>query len=199
MYASTLLRAAILGAAAIAAAISSPAAAQEPKGTDRYEQGLAYFERAVDEYVALHRRLERPLMPEGLFSDPEESYASSLALAEALRDARPLAREGCVFRSDAAEMIRARIAFTLRRQGLRPADLLSDLGEELLPGAPAPEVNRQFSWGVGNGMWPSLLAVLPRLPQELEYRFVGADLVLIDLHANMVVDILRGAVPADHV
>jgi hypothetical protein len=38
-----------------------------------------------------------------------------------------------------------------------------------------------------------MLAALPGLPEELEYRFVGADLVLIDVPADLVVDILENA------
>ena len=45
-------------------------------------------------------------------------------------------------------------------------------------------------------MWPSLLAVLPPLPEGLEYRFADRDLVLIDIHASIVVDILVNALPA---
>jgi hypothetical protein len=44
-------------------------------------------------------------------------------------------------------------------------------------------------------MWPALLQVLPPLPRELEYRFVDRDLVLIDIHADLVVDILKEALP----
>jgi hypothetical protein len=39
---------------------------------------------------------------------------------------------------------------------------------------------------------PSLLENLPPLPPEIEYRITGADLVLLDAKANMVVDIIRG-------
>ena len=45
-------------------------------------------------------------------------------------------------------------------------------------------------------MWPALRAVLPALPDELRYRFVDRDLVLLDVHADLVVDILRDALPA---
>jgi hypothetical protein len=34
---------------------------------------------------------------------------------------------------------------------------------------------------------------LPGLPVELEYRLHGTDLVLLDVEANLVVDILRDA------
>ena len=38
-------------------------------------------------------------------------------------------------------------------------------------------------------------SVLPRLPEELEYRSAGVALILLDTHANMVVDVLDGALP----
>jgi len=47
-------------------------------------------------------------------------------------------------------------------------------------------------------VWPALLAALPALPEELEYRFVGWDLVLVDTHADLVVDILKDALPGLH-
>ena len=36
---------------------------------------------------------------------------------------------------------------------------------------------------------------LPELPPELEYHFVGRHLVLMDVGANMVVDVVRDALP----
>jgi hypothetical protein len=39
-------------------------------------------------------------------------------------------------------------------------------------------------------MPPSLLLNLPELPKELEYRFVGRELVLRDSAANLIVDVL---------
>jgi hypothetical protein len=38
-----------------------------------------------------------------------------------------------------------------------------------------------------------MIEALPPLPDELQYRIVGRDLVLVDVHANLVVDILREA------
>jgi hypothetical protein len=37
------------------------------------------------------------------------------------------------------------------------------------------------------------LAALPKLPKELEYRFLGRDLVLWDLHAGLIVDFIPRA------
>jgi hypothetical protein len=40
---------------------------------------------------------------------------------------------------------------------------------------------------------PKLLLQLPELPEELEYRFQGRDLILRDSKANLVADVLPGA------
>ncbi len=40
---------------------------------------------------------------------------------------------------------------------------------------------------------PLLIAALPPLPPELEYRFIGQSLVLWDVHANLIVDFMPGA------
>jgi hypothetical protein len=44
-------------------------------------------------------------------------------------------------------------------------------------------------------MPPSLLAVLPPLPPELSYRFVGRDLVLLDRNTSLIIDIVADALP----
>ena len=50
----------------------------------------------------------------------------------------------------------------------------------------------------GVAQFPGLLALLrklPDLPPELEYRIVGRSLLLRDVKANLIVDILRDVVP----
>ena len=42
----------------------------------------------------------------------------------------------------------------------------------------------------------NVLCQLPSLPTELEYRFVNRDIVLWDVHADLVVDIIPNALPA---
>ena len=41
---------------------------------------------------------------------------------------------------------------------------------------------------------PNLLANLPQLPEDLEYRIVGNALMLRDVHANLVIDFIPRAV-----
>jgi hypothetical protein len=43
-------------------------------------------------------------------------------------------------------------------------------------------------------MSPRLLANLPTLPDQLEYRFVRNDLILMDVHAHIILDFIEDAI-----
>jgi hypothetical protein len=160
------------------------------------DRAIAGFAAAVDHYVNLHRRLERSLPPEGMFDDPEDMFAAREALRFALVDARPTAREGNIFTPGIAEVIRHRLEAAIQEHNYSPREVLAAINEERLPGMPEPEVNGEYPWMIGSTVWPTLLAALPPLPRELEYRFSDRNLVLLDVHANLVVDILPNALPA---
>jgi hypothetical protein len=44
-------------------------------------------------------------------------------------------------------------------------------------------------------MPPAVLAALPKLPEEIRYGFVGRALVLLDEHADIIVDFVPDAFP----
>ena len=44
-------------------------------------------------------------------------------------------------------------------------------------------------------MAPDILAALPKLPEDLEYRFVSKHMLLLDVHANLIVDYVLNAIP----
>ena len=41
----------------------------------------------------------------------------------------------------------------------------------------------------------SVLLVLPSVPEALDYRFVGRDLILRDVEANLILDYILDATP----
>lgn len=168
---------------------ASHSAAQEVGDT------LGDFDRRVAAYVALHRQVERFVPPQKDFTDPSEAYAAMTALAQALRAVRPHATEGDVFSPAIATAFRSRIRQALRENHQDPSVLIDEMLANTEAGARPPAVNERFSWAIGNMMPPFLLWALPELPEELQYRFVGPILVLIDIHANLVVDVLRDALP----
>jgi hypothetical protein len=131
-----------------------------------------------------------------IFEDSEEMFEAMYALQSGIRDGRPGVQRGNMFTPDVAVIVRARLEQTIVDCGHRVEDILAFINEERLPGAPRPRVNEPFPWALGSSMWPTLLPALPPLPGELQYRFADRDLVLIDMHADLVVDILPNALPA---
>jgi hypothetical protein len=130
------------------------------------------------------------LLPEEMCADPEETQRRVGRLAEALRSERAALRAGDIFTPAIASAFRRRLADAIRQSALR--------GEALEPQQAPPyrlEVNDAFPWIAEEGMPPAIMATLTPLPSELEYRFVYRDLFLVDVGANMVVDILENALP----
>jgi hypothetical protein len=171
----------------VIAAASSPGAQQR--------DGVQAFAQRAETYTELHRQLEKTVAPEELFVDPATMLAASDRLRAMLRAARAGAQEGDVFAPVAGELSR-RIRQSIREHGIEARDLMVEMVQDTEGTPPPVRVNEPFSWLHGNVMPVYVLEALPPLPRELEYRFVGADLVLIDVHANMIVDILRNVLPA---
>ena len=151
------------------------------------------FRGAVDAYVQLHRRLEQDVPALTSQAGAYEIIASSDALAKAIQAARVGAREGDVFTPGEADSFRAVIATALQTSGFAVADIVAAGAEEAPAEAPLLAVNDRFRWAHGAAIWPCMLLGLPELPEELQFRVVGRDLVLVDVHANLVVDVLRKA------
>ena len=156
------------------------------------DAGRAAFEARVAAYAAMHRDLRRAIGLNPPSHRPDAWLASRARLRDAIRRARSDAGEGDVF-APVAATLRRTLWLTLRDFGIDPGDLIAETLADTEPGAQPPVVNEPFSWAIGNVMPSALIAVLPELPEELQYRLVGADLVLIDVEADLVVDILRRA------
>lgn len=155
------------------------------------------FTDRLQEYLSVRQEVARDLLSERLFDDPGEMLFVRDALRRSIRDARPYARAGDLFTPRAASAFRHIIAATAAAERLDPKDFARELRAERLPGAKPPAVNRSYDWRLGAWMWPALLQALPPLPPDLQYRLVDDDLVLIDLRANLVVDILEDALAVD--
>lgn len=152
---------------------------------------LATFEHSVEDYMALQRRLARRTPPLQVTADPARILIAVDSLGRAIRLERSDARRGDVFTAPVAKLFRQRITCALG--AFDTAALMREMEEDGEGDVPQLEVNAPFPWNSGNAMWPSMLVALPQLPEGLEYRFVGADLVLVDVRADLAVDILRGA------
>jgi hypothetical protein len=160
---------------------------------------IATFTTATRDYALMHRRIERQLGPLEVTAAPATILKGIQRMAAAVRVARPDARQGDIFTHAVAPLLRARIAVALDEHDLTAADVRAaavDEGNEL--SAVPLRVHGTFPWVLGSAMFPCVLAALPPLPPELQYRIVGDDLLLIDVHASLIVDILPFALAGTH-
>jgi hypothetical protein len=151
------------------------------------------FAQRVNDYVALHRHVERLLPPEIVTSDLDRLFAPRVAMAREMRQARRDARQGDIFTPDLEMYFRTLIAQTLQRDDT--PDMLAIIEEENSVHTVA-SVNGDYPGGRSVPyIPPSVLAALPSLPSELRYSFVGRDLILWDVHAGLIVDFVPLVVP----
>ncbi|HEX5066076.1 MAG TPA: hypothetical protein VFY49_08180 [Myxococcota bacterium] len=119
-------------------------------------------------------------------SSPVEIGAREKLIANAIRAQRKTAKRGDVFDGAGAQIQ----ALVLADWQERPYKERAALWKEI-PRVEAPAVNAPYPAAVPLATFPPLLlAQLPVLPEEIEYRFAGPHLILRDVEANLVVDVL---------
>lgn len=156
---------------------------------------LTTFRQALVNYVNSTQPYRKIAAKQGA---PEPAAAvrnREQTMARALRTmVRPHARPGDIFDPMAAAYIRKQITavYTSPRH-----DLLMDELEEQSEGEPAARGPVTIGTdGKSPKVPPLLLEVLPPLPKQLEYSFRGRTLILHDVDANITVDYLADAFPA---
>jgi hypothetical protein len=155
---------------------------------------LRRFASAVNDYVVLRHRLERSLPSLKVSSDYHEIDKAVRARAAAVRVARSTAREGDIFTPDLSAIFRASIAQGLHMGGHDVDALVEKLHRAIPLDAGRPMVNGGFEWSVwGRATPPIILNVLPSLPEDLQFKFVYRALVLVDIRADLIVDIMPDA------
>lgn len=180
-----------VAAAVVLIMVLSSAATALAQGQDDPSPAVRQFMDATREYAVLHRQLESRLPRLEVTSHPETVYAAVQAMAAAVRAARPAARPGDVFTEALAPELRARMAVALASHGFTPDDVRApEAADGLAAPGPPLRVNESFPWRYATSLFPCILDALPPLPPELQYRIVGNTLVLVDLHADLVVDLL---------
>ena len=158
---------------------------------------LQHFERRVATYLALRQQAAASVHVPAITSDPAKLLLTVDQLADRIRAARSGARQGDIF-DEIAPTFRNRIGQALRERGISSAELLSGLSEETSSTSlRGMIVNGPFEWAASGQTPPAILAALPVLPDPLEYKLVRRALLLVDVEADLVVDILPHALPAD--
>lgn len=185
----------LLTAAALLSFDVTVALAQEPASQS---QPVVAFVSATNDYTQVHRRLERQIGSIEISSSIASINRTMQQLAAALRAERPDAKQGDLFTPALAQELRVRIEDALAWHGFTAADVRdANRVDSIDDRTIRLRVNDRFPWALGVAMFPCLLAALPPLPPELQYRIVDNDLLLIDWHASLIVDILPAALIDD--
>lgn len=151
------------------------------------------FEDAIAKYTALRRSLRSEVAGPVKNSTSSQVTSASDALAGAIQRARQDAHVGSIFTEPISVIIKHRIADTVQTQKL--VTVLANIDDDGT-GGPPPKVHLRLPISAQMAtMPPALLAVLPPLPKELEYRILGRYLVLRDVDAAIVLDYIAVAVP----
>jgi hypothetical protein len=152
---------------------------------------VTLFEDRVATYVTLHRQCAERLLVRGVEPDPSGEATFREALGDSIRFARRHAQPGDILCPALAPRI-----LQMVRTDLAARERLDR--QAILDGVPQRQVRVNDCYPSGEPlatMPPALLLRLPRLAPELQYRFIGRTLILLDVDASLVVDVLPDALP----
>jgi len=156
---------------------------------------IVNYEKQVQEYVKLRKNAAHGIPAVRSTDAPQQIKERQLLLASRIRTDRARAKRGDLFSPDVCRLFKQLIATAY--QASDPAKVKASLRHD----EPVREVPLQV-----NALYPekvplqttppSILLNLPPLPQDLEYRIVGQNLVLRDAAANLIVDFIPGVIPS---
>jgi hypothetical protein len=156
-------------------------------------RALDTMTKRLEDYVELHRRIEKtlPKLPDN--ATPRQIDRNQRLFEQKMRDARRGAKPGDIFTPEARPVI-----LRLLRQVFSGADgreLKASIMDEN-PVAIARVVNGRYPDTVPlSTVPPEVLQTMPKLGEDMEYRFIGDDLILLDTHAHVVADFIEDALP----
>ena len=155
---------------------------------------IAGFMERVNQYVAVHQKLKGTLPKLPQEATPEQIDQRERALGALIQSARKTARRGDLFTPEMTVVIKR--LMTQVFSGPEGQLLRSSVMDENVKDLPL-RVNQRFPDGIPmTTMPPAVLKALPDLPEQMQYRFVALQFVLLDPHANVVADFIPGVLPA---
>ena len=150
------------------------------------------FHKRIQAYLKIHNQAEGKVPNLKRTDDPVEIAAREKALAEMIMTLRAGAQPGEIFAKEYQPYFIKIVQDDFKE---RPAVDRKAIVQEL-PKNLKVDVNTVYPTTLPLATFPpKLLRKLPDLPPELEYRIVGRSLILRDVKANLIVDILRDVVP----
>jgi hypothetical protein len=174
---------------------TAPAAATETADAQAVNaQGAAAleFKKRIDAYMKIHNEAEGKVPSLKKTDDPQEISDREKALGQMIMTLRANAQPGEIFAPDYQPYFIKIVQDDFKARSA--ADRKALINE--LPAKMKVDVNTVYPTTIPLATFPpALLGKLPNLPSDLEYRIVGRSLLLRDVKANLIVDVLRDVVP----
>jgi hypothetical protein len=169
----------------------TPAAAAAMEAED--QKAVEQFKQDVQAYVDIHRGVEKQLPALPTEATIQQIDQRQRAMLTAMAGARTKAQRGDLFKPAMEAMVRRLLAKVF--DGVEGRQLREAIMEDN-PVTMQIGVNSRYPDNVPLAtMPPEMLEALPKMPEELEYRFVGNSLVIMDVHAHMIADFIPNALP----
>jgi len=154
-----------------------------------HDSTAADFAARIGDYSEFRNGLEQGVPRPIVTDDPAETRMAVQALAARIRAARAGASQGDIFRP--ATSVQFKRALLHETDTSTCAKIMDDDN----PGELPIQINGAYAEGKPLSTMPvNVLAVLPALPEDVEYRFLGRTLILLDTRANVVLDWIPGAI-----
>jgi len=159
-------------------------------------QALATMNDRLRDYVDLHTKIERSLPKMPKEATPQQIDKNQRALEKLVREARATAKPGDIFTPQARPVIKRLLASVFA--GPDGKQLKASIMDEnqAPPSAAKLTANSRYPDSVPlTSIPPQVLQTLPKLTEDLEYRFVGDSLILLDVHAHLIADFIEDVLP----
>jgi len=156
-------------------------------------QALATMNDRLEEYIDLHTKLEGtlPKLPEE--ATPQQIDKNQRAFEALMRKTRATAKQGDIFTPQAQPVIKRLLASVFG--GPEGKQLKASIMDEN-PAGITLTVNGRYPDTVPlSTVPPEVLQTLPALSEDMEYRFIGDRLILLDTHAHVIADFIDDAMP----
>lgn len=164
--------------------------------SDADAAALATMNDRIADYLRIHQKVESELPKLPTDATPQQIDQNQRAFEQQIRQARASAKQGDIFTPEATPVILRLLATVF--EGAEGKQLKAAIMDE------NPSDMSTLKIGV-NARYPDtvplttvpadVLQTLPKLTEDLEYRFVGDALILLDAHAHVIADYIPNAIP----
>ena len=156
---------------------------------------IADFEARVQAYHDLRDKVDEGAARQTQTKDPEKLTAQRDTLRANVQKARAGAKPGDIFTPETQPFFKKLLKPAVTKSG--PMDERANKNTikeekplvELKVNAPYPEKQPLST------VPPDVLVQLPKLPKDIEYRFIQKHLLLYDSRASLIIDYIYNAIP----